>query len=257
MRSFNASASNAELLNLVLSATDAVSRLLATLGNQKNVMTGVREGQYSIDVATDNAIREVFGSVDIAVFSEESGFDEVAWPLSGDALVAIVDPLDGSTNADRGIPWYSTSIALIDESGLRIGVVKNQANGDVYVASRGGGASRNGMPIRVGSPRALAQSVVGVSAMPEKEIGWWQFRALGSAALDLCLVASGALDAWVDFGSHGLWDYAAGMLIVQEAGGAVDEVFGMTSLHADYHSRRTIAAASTGELLQKLVQARK
>ncbi len=257
MRSFNASSSNAELLDLVMGATDAASLLLATLGAQKNVMTGVREGQYSIDVVTDNAIREVFTSAGVAVFSEESGFDEVVWPLSGDALVAVVDPLDGSTNADRGIPWYSTSIALIDAVGLRIGVVKNQANGDVYVASRGEGATRNGMPIRVAQPRALAQSVVGVSAMPDKEIGWWQFRALGSAALDLCLVASRGLDAWVDFGSHGMWDYAAGMLIVQEAGGAVDEVFGRGPLHAEYDSRRTIVAASTGELLQKLVQARK
>lgn len=249
MRSFNASASNADLLDLVMGATDAASQLLATLGAQKNVMTGVREGQYTIDVATDNAIREVFTSAGVAVFSEESGFDEVVWPLSGDALVAVVDPLDGSTNADRGIPWYSTSIALIDAVGLRIGVVKNQANGDVYVASRGEGATQNGMPIRVAEPRALAQSVVGVSAMPDKEIGWWQFRALGSAALDLCLVASGGLDAWVDFGLHGMWDYAAGMLIVQEAGGSVGERDGLDPLHGVYADRRSIRAGASLELL--------
>ena len=243
------------LIALGIEVADAVRLALGNL--ESGGMTGAREGQYAFDVVADDAALAVLRSAGVKVLSEESGVEADAWPLRDNDLLAILDPLDGSTNADRGVPWYSTSIAFVDALGLRAAVVFNHLNGDRFTAARGGGAFRNGDLIRVGALHELSECVVGLSGLPKSNPGWWQFRVLGSAALDLCLVACGGLDAWVDCESHGIWDYAGGMLIVTEAGGVVQEVFGANAIHADYDARRTIVAAATLEVCQALVNFRK
>lgn len=250
MPSINAKSSDSQLIELGLAVAKSVRA--AMLGVESHGMTGAREGQYAFDVVADNAALAVLREVGVRVLSEESGVEAGSWPLRGDELLAILDPLDGSTNADRGIPWFSTSIAFVDAKGLRAAVVVNQISGDEFTATRGGGAFRNGESIRVADEKLLSECVVGLSGLPKTNPGWWQFRVLGSAALDLCLVASGGLDAWVDCESHGVWDYAGGMLIVAEAGGTVQEVFGMDPIHADYEVRRTIVAAASDAVCQQL-----
>ncbi len=249
-----ASATDAQLLELLNAVADAVAK---TLGNASHSgLTGVREGQYASDVTADTAALQVLHDAGIPVLSEESGVDAVVWPLLSDALLAILDPLDGSTNADLGIPWYSTSVLLVDAKGSRCAMVANQVNGDRYWATRGGGAFKNGNTITPSTKTDLAQAVVGMSGLPSSNPGWWQFRTLGSAALDLCLVASGVLDAWVDWNSHGVWDYAGGLLICEEAGVVVSEANGQDLIHADYEARRTLVVAGQQPMLQRLLIAR-
>jgi myo-inositol-1(or 4)-monophosphatase len=197
--------------------------------------------------------RRVLDGAGCGVLSEESGGHH----LDRDVVV-VVDPVDGSTNASRGIPWFATSLCAVDGSGPRAALVVNQATGTAFEAVRGKGARLDGRPIRPSAAKELQQSVVGLSGFPPRYLGWKQYRALGAAALDLSLVASGALDAYVDCsrGAHGPWDYLGGALICREAGAFVVDAQGRDLVVLEHDARRTPVAAATEGLLTELLEAR-
>jgi myo-inositol-1(or 4)-monophosphatase len=215
--------------------------------------SGQRDGQYSVDLVADEIVLAAIVDADYGVLSEESGLTV----REGRPLV-IVDPLDGSTNASQGIPWYATSLCLADDVGLVVGLVRNQANGVTYRAVRGEGAWRDEHHIHPSECEDLADAFVGLSGMPPTNLGWRQFRALGASALDLCLVASGVLDGFVDCSvdAHGVWDYAAATLICAEAGATVVDGLHRRLLVRDPEVKRTPVAAATDTLLDSLVAAR-
>ncbi|MEY3748402.1 MAG: hypothetical protein RLZZ449_296, partial [Actinomycetota bacterium] len=164
-----------------------------------------------------------------------------------------MDPLDGSTNASKRVPWYATALCAIDADGMRASLVVNQASGrDRYWATRGGGAFHNGIRLQVAERNTLRDSVIGISGLPSFRPAWGQFRALGAAALDICLVATGALDGWIDFNSHGVWDYLASVLVCQEAGVVVSEFQSRDLVVTQYAEKRTPLVASSRELLDEL-----
>jgi fructose-1,6-bisphosphatase/inositol monophosphatase family enzyme len=102
----------------------------------------------------------------------------------------------------------------------------------------------------------MREAIVGLSGYPRQHFGWAQYRAFGAAALDLCSVAEGSLDAWAAVGrAHlGSWDYLGGMLLCTEAGAAVTELDGRDLVTLDHGARRAVAAAATPELLEQLRQ---
>ena len=160
-------------------------------------------------------------STGIAVQSEESGITGV---FGDDDVSVVVNPLDGSTNASRGVPWFATALCAINKNGMRAGLVVNQANGhDHYWATAGGGAFHNGVAMRSSKCVELREAIVGISGIPKQRPKYGQFRALGAAALDICLVADVVLDAWIDLNQNGVWDYLASALICQEAGAHIVE----------------------------------
>ena len=204
--------------------------------------TGDKPGQYRLDLAADGAALPILHGAGLPVLSEESG-------VSGDgssALLAVIDPVDGSTNAYRGVPFYSTSICVLDAEGPRVGVVVNQATGDRFAAVRGGGAEKDGRGIRPSACEELGSAIVGISGFPRRYPGWAQFRALGAASLECCAVAEGVLDAYQVVGRSTLygWDYLAGLLICREAGAAEGERDGRELVVRDASSRRPIVAAT-------------
>lgn len=214
--------------------------------------SGVRAGQYLADVAVDEVAVNVLLDAGFSVLSEESG-------RTGDGdRIAVLDPLDGSTNASRGIPWFATSICLVDDDGAAVALLANQASGERAAAVRGQGAWIDDRRLAVSDRGELAGAVVGVSGLPAEPWGWWQFRAFGAAALDLAQVAAGALDAYVDMSddAHGSWDYLGGALLVTEAGGAVADAFGRDLVALDHDDRRTPLAAGSPELLGVLLERR-
>lgn len=215
---------------------------------------GTRAGQYRSDLVADRAALEVLTGAGMSVLSEESGITEVA----GSRLLAVLDPLDGSTNASRGIPWYATSICVLDAAGPVASMVVNLAGGACYRAVRGGGAERDGKQLRTSRCRDLASSIVGISGFPRRYLGWKQFRALGAVALDLCAVADGTLDGYVDFGrdAHGAWDYLGGALVCSEAGGLVLDADGRDLVVRNHEERRAPVAGATREVTEALVAAR-
>lgn len=212
-----------------------------------------KASQYFSDLAADEVAVAILDGAGFGVLSEESGTH------AGDRdIVVVLDPVDGSTNASRGIPWFATSLCALDAEGPLAALVVNQAIGTRFTAVRGGGAFRDGMPIRAAATTELGQSLVGISGYPSRNLGWKQFRALGAAALDLCAVASGLLDAYVDCSNdaHGPWDYLGGQLVCTEAGAVIVDARGRDLVARDHDDRRTPVAAATPALLESLLEAR-
>lgn len=240
------------LLDVLRQAAGAVAEALAAVTDWHR--EGDRPGQYGLDLVADASAVAVLTGAGLGVLSEESGLSE-----AGRDLLAVVDPVDGSTNASRRIPWYATSICVLDSNGPLAALVVNQANGWCYEAVRGGGAVRDGRRLKPSGCRRLPGAIVAVSGVPPRPVPWSQTRALGASALDICAVAEGLLDGFCDYGAsaHGPWDYLAAMLVCQEAGAAVGEADGRDLVVRDHASRRAPIAASTGELLEALLSFRK
>ena len=167
-----------------------------------------------------------------AVLGEEGGRDgdnEVLW---------IIDPLDGTTNFLHGLPHFAVSIGIQVKGKLEHGVIYAPCTQDLYCASRGGGATLNNRRIRVSGATDLSAALIGTGVpiraanldaylpmlrkVVENTAG---VRRAGSAALDLAYVAAGRLDAFWEI-SLKPWDVAAGLVLVQEAGGIVSEIYG-------------------------------
>jgi fructose-1,6-bisphosphatase/inositol monophosphatase family enzyme len=240
------------VLDVFHQVADAVAAALAATVDWGE--SGHRTGQYLVDLDADQAALPILLDAGYAVLSEESGRNG---PIG--APVVVVDPLDGSTNASRSIAWYATSLCLVDDHGASVALVADQASGARYWAARGQGAYRNGNPIHVSGCTELHRAVLGISGLPASHYGWAQFRAYGAAALDLCMVACGAFDAFVDMvnDGHGAWDYLGGMLLVTEAGGSFAEVHRRSLVTLDHAARRSPVAAATPELLDAILAKRR
>ena len=209
------------LIEVLRNAASAVGAVLAHLDDWG--LAGTREGQYRSDLAADAVAIEVLDDAGLGVMSEESGPHRLDRPL-----VVVIDPVDGSTNAARGIPWFATSLCAVDATGARAAVVVNQASGVRFEAVRHGGARKDGNPVRPSGCEVLGEAIIGFSGYPPRYLGWSQYRGLGAAALDLCAVAEGVLDGYAVVGGSqlGSWDYLGAMLICTEAGAVLAEAQG-------------------------------
>jgi myo-inositol-1(or 4)-monophosphatase len=215
---------------------------------------GTRTGQYRSDLAADAAALAVLERAGVGVLSEESGLTR-----ADREVVVVIDPVDGSTNASRDLPWYATSLCALDADGPVVALVVDQAGGARFEATRGGGARVDGRPLRPTGCTDLGSSILGLSGYPPRWFGWKQFRALGAVALDLCAVAGGRLDGYVDCSpsAHGVWDYLGGLLICQEAGAFVADAFDRDLVSRDWTARLTPVAGATPELLEACLAARR
>ncbi len=238
------------ILDLFDSLVQPVTRAVQEVDDLQ--AAGERPGQYALDLVADGLILGPLVDAGLGVLSEESGTIEGV----GDVTV-VVDPVDGSTNASLGLPWYALSLCAVDADGAVAALVANLASGTTYRAVRHEGATREGNPLRPPPPVALADAIIGVSGLPPRSLGWAQYRAYGAAALDLCAVAAGELHGFVDCtaDAHGVWDYAAAMLICAEVGVAVVDADHRDLLVLDHGIRRTPVAAPA-PLLDELLAAR-
>jgi myo-inositol-1(or 4)-monophosphatase len=209
------------------------------------------------DENAEQTIKEVLQEnfPDYGMLAEESGSLEG----EGDSRW-IVDPLDGTTNYAHGLPVFCTSIALEKDSEVILGVVHDPMANETYTAERGSGATLNGEPIAVSNTDELIRALLATGFpydredMPTALELFGQFamrtqsmRRLGSAALDLCYVATGRLDGYYERGIKA-WDIAAGVLILREAGGKVSDYRGY-----ELDLERGEVVASNGPLHPDLV----
>lgn len=190
-----------------------------------------------VDVAIEREFREMIGRrfPDHAILGEEMGGSTTVPP----GACWVFDPIDGTTNFAHGLPIFCASLALEIDGVAQVGAVYDPMRRELFTAERGRGASLNGRPIHVSSTATLIDAVL-VTGFPydvhlrvDEIVGLFgafvgrarAVRRLGSAALDLCYVAAGRLDAsWeVDLKP---WDIAGGTLIVAEAGGQVTTTTG-------------------------------
>ena len=213
----------------------------------------------SADIAVQEYLRKelctlVPGSV---FFGEEGDADGT----SGEYLW-IVDPIDGTTNFAHGIAEYAVSVALAQREELILGVVYNPARNLLYCAAAGHGAQCNGKPLRVSSlpfnrgvlctafslyRKEYTQACIDVVAEVYDQCA--DFRRFGVCALELCYLAEGICDLYFEF-RLSPWDYAAGSLILREAGGFITGLDGQL-LPLDRNS--PIIAANTQENHEKLL----
>jgi len=224
-----------------------------------------------VDVVT-NADRAVEAHIRarLAAIRPEDGFlgeeSDAAGSVSG--LTWVVDPIDGTVNFLYGIPEWACSVAVVEGGDpaswtVHAGAVVNAAADERYAAALGGGATRNGDPIRTGAPTGLAMSLLATGFGYRAETRAEQGRSVqvllprvrdirrhGAASLELCSVASGRLDAYAERGLSP-WDFAAGALIAAEAGAVV------TAGDVREGRRLVTAAAPTiaAELAAALVEA--
>ena len=236
-------------LNVLNAATDAVIDVLRDCRDWGP--SGLVPGQYSFDLSADAAAVAVLRGGGLRVLSEESG-------LSGEeGPVAVLDPIDGSTNASRGIRYFATSICVVDGGEPVAAVVHDHGSGERFEAVRGGGARCDGARLERATARPLADSIVGVNGWPPGRGGWAQFRTLGAAALELCAVAAGRLDGYIDFSTAGLgsWDYLGALLVCSECGVDMHDALGRDLTLLDHDGRRAPVAAPP-PLAAELLRAR-
>jgi myo-inositol-1(or 4)-monophosphatase len=187
-----------------------------------------------IDQTVENAVIAEFKKLKIPalLITEETG--EVRIGTAEPEAFLVVDPLDGSTNARSGIDMFALSIAVLEKRDLRtarFAFIKNLVSGTEYWAEKGKGAFKNGRPIRTNDHEKISYLIL--AATPDKPRDEMirmmnvsshcrYTRIPGTIALDFCLVAEGNWDALVTAGRIRVLDFAAGHLIVREAGGIVE-----------------------------------
>ena len=237
-----------ELLEL---AQSIVVRVMATLAEAR---AGATTDPLALVLATKSTNTDMVTEMDL--WAERHITEALIAARPNDAIVGeegtrregssgvhwYVDPIDGTTNYLYGHPGYSVSIGATVDGELAVGVVGDPTLGEVFRARRGGGAFRNDVAIAASNRSSLAEALVGTGfgyradrrraqaqvlqqVLPEVR----DIRRMGGAAIDLCSVACGRLDAYYEYGISS-WDVAAGTVIALESGAAVTDLAGRPTL---------------------------
>ena len=217
-------------------AADVVRGAAETLREIHWEVKGPSDFVSRVDREAETALAEVIAQrhPDAVLIAEESTPKAAAG-----SLTFIADPLDGTTNFLHGFPWYAVSIGVLVDGRHTAGVVLNVANGDLYTAAKGSGARRNGQPIHVSTIDDPGRALLGtgfpfkhregigpyLKVLPRLMESAAGLRRAGAASLDLCDVACGRFDAFWEY-QLAPWDVAAGILIIQEAGGVITDLDG-------------------------------
>ena len=213
------------------------------------------------DIAAQNAlIRHLREIAPLPVLGEEmtEAVQHDVWDR-GEAGFWCVDPIDGTSNFVNGLPFFAISVALMVQRDTVLGVVYDPSNDEMFYASRGQGAFMNGerLPIKQ-PPEAFSRCMAGIELKRiDRELaGRLAFehpfssqRNFGASTLDWCYLAAGRLHLYLH-GGQKLWDYAAGCLILDEAGGAACKLDGANFFSGDPWNR-SVLAALTPDLLDQ------
>ena len=217
-------------LEVALSAARSAGELLRAGFGAEHAIT--YKGEVDLVTEVDEEAERVIREELLEAFPTYGMLAEEGGELEGEEDARwIVDPLDGTTNYAHGLPIFCVSIALERSGEVVLGVVHDPMWEETYVAERGGSATLNGEPIRVSDTEEMIGALIATgfphdrTEMPEALDLFGRFaaisrgmRRLGSAALDLCYVASGRIDGYYERGIWP-WDLAAGSVILEEAGG--------------------------------------
>jgi myo-inositol-1(or 4)-monophosphatase len=230
-----------ELLEIARSAAVAAAELVRAKRAEGVAVAALKSSPVDVVTEADRESEALIRSLladarpGDGFFGEETG----AGDASTTGITWVVDPIDGTVNYLYDIPAYAVSIAAVEggtdpaDWAALVGVVVNPATGEVFTARRGGGAFLGDRRLQVGTGKDLSVALVGTGFSYTAERRAQQasvvqrlipsvrdIRRIGSAALDLCAVAAGRLDAFYERGLNP-WDHAAGALIAAEAGATV------------------------------------
>jgi len=254
---------NHPMVNTAVKAARRAGRIINQAADNLDVLTvrhkSLNDLVSEVDRASEAAIIDTIRTAypDHAILAEESG-------AAGESeYVWIIDPLDGTTNYLHGLPQYCVSIGMAHKGVITHGVIFDPTRNDLYVSSRGRGAFLNERRMRVSRRDKLIDALLGtgfpfrmfehidayVAMMKHLMTRTAGIRRPGSAALDLAAVAAGRLDAFWEIGLSP-WDMAAGVLMIQEAGGLVGDLEGN-----DHHMQSGNIVAGNPKIFAQLVQA--
>jgi myo-inositol-1(or 4)-monophosphatase len=225
------------LLETAIQAAQAAGQILVErLPAKREVhVKGLRDIVTDADLAAEKAIVEIIR----ARFPDHALLTEETFSHASEApYVWVVDPLDGTTNYSRRFPIFCVSIGVLQRGQLAAGVVYDPLRQQLFAAERGRGATLNGQPLHVSAFDRVAHAVIGLdwahahqdrrqvlALLGQIAPACGTVRGIGSAALGLCYVAAGWLDAYFNV-SLKPWDMAAGLLLIEEAGGRVTDITG-------------------------------
>jgi myo-inositol-1(or 4)-monophosphatase len=219
---------NINLLNIAVSAATAGTKLAKQYLNDAGVLSNSGKDVKTIaDVEVNNIILNHLISTGIPILSEESENFGTSIP----SLCWIVDPLDGTYNFTRDFPFACVSIALWSDKGPQIGIVQNIFNSDIFIASLNANTTFNGNNISVSSIDDLSCSLLSTGFPSGSSYDtadllkvvrnvqvFKKVRTIGSASMMLSYVSKGVFDVYYENGIY-LWDVAAGLCLVKQAGG--------------------------------------
>ena len=229
----------AELLLLAQSAAHQAGRLLVESRPADLRVASTKSSPTDVVTEMDTAAERLLVDRLLGARAADGVLGEEGASGEGTSGVRwVLDPIDGTVNYLYNLPAWSVSVAAEMEDHALVGVVHAPALGLTWTAVRGGGASCNGAPVRCAAPVRVEQALVGTGfgyaaarrvrqgevlggLLPQVR----DIRRIGSAAMDLCLVAGGQLDAYYERGTN-RWDIAAGGLVAQEAGVRVEGLHG-------------------------------
>ncbi|MDD3050638.1 MAG: inositol monophosphatase family protein [Candidatus Cloacimonetes bacterium] len=207
---------------------------------EKNIRYDTKSTQFDLVTETDRRV-EIYLKEKLKELTPEADFlaEETDSLYSESELLWIIDPIDGTTNFVHKFPFFCISVALSVNNKLQLAYVYNPITGDLYEAEKNAGSYLNKKQIFVSEVTSLTHSLLATgfpydyADNPENNLGYFDYflkqvhgiRRAGSAALDLCMVASGAFDGFWEWHLNP-WDVAAGVLIVQEANGRISDING-------------------------------
>jgi myo-inositol-1(or 4)-monophosphatase len=227
------------LLNIAISAARAAGNIIIRYINRVDSLSVQSKRLNDFVCEVDRAAEQEIIAIIRRAYPQHGILAEESGGRDGDEYRWLIDPLDGTTNFLHGFPQYAVSIALKHKDALQLGVVYDPFKEELFAAYRGAGATLNSRRIRVSQRNGMIGALLGtgIPYRPDQDLDAYLvtlkalmqdtagIRRAGSAALDLAYVACGRLDGFWEFGLRP-WDIAAGIVLVQEAGGMVSDMAG-------------------------------
>jgi len=234
-------------LNLMIKACEKASKILIRDFGEIEKLQVSKKGPSDFvtnsDLKTERIIIEELtkGRPDYSIISEENGVKK----NKDHKNTWIIDPIDGTVNFLHGVPHFATSIALKHENEIVSGLIFDPIKDEMFYAEKNNGAYLNNKRIKVSKKNDLKECLFATSGVVERKIEF-SYRKSGSAALDMAYVACGRYDGYFQKNLH-LWDIAAGLILVEEAGGVINKI----DLN-DYKDLKIIA--SSPDIKEKLIE---
>ena len=211
-------------LNLMIKACEKASKILIRDFGEIEKLQVSKKGPSDFvtnsDLKTEKIIIEELtkGRPDYSIISEENGVKK----NKDNKNTWIIDPIDGTVNFLHGIPHFATSIALKHNNEIISGLIFDPIKDEMFYAEKNNGAYLNNKRIRVSKKNNMKECLFATSGVIEKKMEF-SYRKSGSAALDMAYIACGRYDGYFQKNLN-LWDIAAGLILVEEAGGMINKI---------------------------------
>ena len=211
-------------LNLMIKACEKASKILIRDFGEIEKLQVSKKGPSDFVTNSDLRVEKIIidelskGKPDYSIISEENGVKKNkdiknTW---------VIDPIDGTVNFLHGIPHFATSIALKHENEIISGLIFDPIKDEMFYAEKDNGAYLNNKRIRVSKKNNMQECLFATSGKVNEKMEF-SYRKSGSAALDMAYIACGRYDGYFQKNLH-LWDIAAGLVIVEEAGGVINKI---------------------------------